>query len=142
MLILSDLESGALSILELIENLGGVLTSHELGLRKGGLEILSNVLQSLPPSYITAKELEHLVGYYANSLADHHSLSPAVLRGFLALVKEDKILPSDEERDANFYINAFHEKALISRRFTVNIGRSLCSGIHFTINKLRSQERQ
>jgi hypothetical protein len=47
------------------------------------------VLQALPPSLVNAKELEHLVGYYANCLADHHSFIPAVLRGFLALVMED-----------------------------------------------------
>ncbi|XP_065211262.1 MMS19 nucleotide excision repair protein [Planococcus citri] len=82
-----DLNNTELSILQLVENFECLLTSTDIVLRRGGCEFLSHVLSELPSNHLTSQEIELLASFYCDRLLDHHSITPAVLKAYAALLK-------------------------------------------------------
>ncbi|XP_015819117.2 MMS19 nucleotide excision repair protein homolog isoform X3 [Nothobranchius furzeri] len=79
-------KDGQFTMLQLVEALGGSLTSSQPHTRARGVQLLSDVLQENYAD-LTEREVEVLIAFYENRLKDHHVVTPPVLRGLQALTK-------------------------------------------------------
>ena len=100
------MKNNTVSILQLVESLECLLTSTDIVLRRGGCEFLSSVLSDLPPNHMNTQEIELLASFFCDRLLDHHSLTPAALKAYAALVK---------------HISTKHLYSLDSVRFSNNV---------------------
>lgn len=82
----ADLKNSKLSIIRLVESLECLLTSTDIILRRGGNEFLSSVLSELPSNYLNSQEIELLTNFFCDRMLDHHSITPAALKAYAALV--------------------------------------------------------
>jgi len=93
---LSDkISSKEISLVQLVEHLGPVLTHAKHQMRCGGLNLLTSTLELLPHLFLQNDEVTLLVNFYTDRLRDHHSAIPASLRGLSFLsecVNLDKLM--------------------------------------------------
>ncbi len=82
----TDIENGTLTLFLLTEKLENLLTSEELILQRGGVDILATVLEELRDDFFSCQEITYLIQFFCSRLSDHHSFIPFALRGLLALV--------------------------------------------------------
>lgn len=73
--------------MQLVEHLEGLLIHYAPTKRELGIEILTQVLENVDDSHLTAEELRFIATFYGDRLKDHHQVIPAVIRGILALVQ-------------------------------------------------------
>ncbi|KAJ3643831.1 hypothetical protein Zmor_026518 [Zophobas morio] len=89
-LLVEEINSGRLTIVQLVEQLGTLLVDVAPINRELGTWILTQVLQGLPANHFDEKQLQFICTFYADRLKDHHQVIPAVLVGVLALAKFDQ----------------------------------------------------
>lgn len=78
--------SGRLDIVQLVENMGGVLTNKEAEHRDKGMRFFTKILKELPQDYLTEAMINFISKFYIDRLKDNHRVIPAVLEGYLAIV--------------------------------------------------------
>ncbi|KAL0830754.1 hypothetical protein ABMA28_002878 [Loxostege sticticalis] len=84
--IIADIMSGRLDIVQLVENMGGVLTNKEAEHRDKGMRFFTKILKELPQDYLTEAMINFISKFYIDRLKDNHRVIPAVLEGYLAIV--------------------------------------------------------
>lgn len=76
---------------QVIEQLGGFLTSKDVNIRENGVKSLTIILDKINKSYLNEQEVELLSSFYCERLKDHHSIIPAVIQGILSIVRNQLI---------------------------------------------------
>ncbi|KAJ8723186.1 hypothetical protein PYW08_003098 [Mythimna loreyi] len=84
--IISDIVSGRLDISDLVQNMGGVLTSTEPENREKGMRFYTKILKEMPRDYLNEMQVKFISKFYIDRLKDHHCVVPPVLEGYLALI--------------------------------------------------------
>ncbi|KAG5892829.1 hypothetical protein JTB14_032423 [Gonioctena quinquepunctata] len=84
-----DIKNNRLSILNLIEQLGDLLTNQSPSKRELGIAILSEVLNNLQSNLLTSQQLQTLASFYAVRFKDHHQVLPCTLKGILTIIEFD-----------------------------------------------------
>ncbi|CRK86720.1 CLUMA_CG000553, isoform A [Clunio marinus] len=74
-------------ITQVVEELGPALTHKDVEIRLKGMEFLSDLLRSLPKDLLDEKALGFIVAFYCDRMKDHHSISPQVIIGLVAIIK-------------------------------------------------------
>eukprot|EP01050_Picozoa_sp_SAG11_P008702 SAG11_NODE_779_length_7207_cov_3.043894_2_plen_1078_part_00 len=92
--IVAAVQSGEISIHDLVRLLGGMLTSSEEQKRSIGTGLLSTVLQRITSTDTTVESVHHLALFFCDRLQDVCALVE-VLDGLLALLQQHGIAPSD-----------------------------------------------
>ncbi|XP_041370234.1 MMS19 nucleotide excision repair protein homolog [Gigantopelta aegis] len=83
--LVEGLNSGKLTLLELIEALGGHLTNTETSVRARATDLLSQVLHQTAANHLTEKDVNLLLTFLCGKLSDHHAVQPYALHGLVAL---------------------------------------------------------
>ncbi len=94
-----------MTLLALVESLGGALNSPDVSRRKSGLEFLSRVLERLPAAALSARERHFLVSFFAERLrGDRAALHSAAVRGLHAAVCRggEQALPQEDLQSATW----------------------------------------
>ncbi|KAF2884292.1 hypothetical protein ILUMI_21884 [Ignelater luminosus] len=86
-----DLQSGGLTMVQLVEQLKDLLISPIPDSRELGMLILSQVLESLSENQLAASQLNFICAFYSDRLNDHHQVIPPTLRGVLALMRFENV---------------------------------------------------
>lgn len=76
----SQVKSNKLKIINLVEKLNPILTNGDNNIRLRGVQVLSQVITSLPRETLITKELEVLYEFLNLRLVDHKSMEQPVLR--------------------------------------------------------------
>ncbi|KAF5275982.1 hypothetical protein FQA39_LY00778 [Lamprigera yunnana] len=84
--VVNNISQKSIRFLDFVEALEVFLTHESPGKRELGINILSKVLELLPPELINVNELGVTANYYVDRLNDHHQVVPAVLGGILVLL--------------------------------------------------------
>ncbi|XP_028166780.1 MMS19 nucleotide excision repair protein homolog [Ostrinia furnacalis] len=84
--IISDIMSGRLDVVQLVENMGGALTNKEPENREKGMRFFTKILKELPHDFLTETQINFISKFYVDRLKDNHRVIPAVLEGYLAIV--------------------------------------------------------
>ncbi|KAF7991361.1 hypothetical protein HCN44_002923 [Aphidius gifuensis] len=83
----SDIETGKLSLVQVIIELDKFLTSTESNDRLNGVRFLSTILSQLSSEYLSEQETNTIAKFYCDRLKDHHTLIPSIIFGILSIVK-------------------------------------------------------
>lgn len=86
LILISDVITGHLELTKLVENMAAVLTNKEVENREKGMRFYTKILKELPQSFLKDIEVRFISKFYTDRLKDHHSVIPAVLSGYLALL--------------------------------------------------------
>uniref|UniRef100_W8BDA6 MMS19 nucleotide excision repair protein n=2 Tax=Ceratitis capitata TaxID=7213 RepID=W8BDA6_CERCA len=82
---------GFYDISHVVEQMGFALTSTTVEQRVKGTMFLSYVLQEIPKDYLDCKQLEFITTFYTDRCKDQHSVIPAVIDGFCALLEMNEL---------------------------------------------------
>lgn len=85
--IILDIVAQKLDITKLVENMGKVLTNSEATNRLKGMRFFTKILKEMPKNYLTEIQVNFISKFYIDRLKDHHSIIPAVLDGYLAIIE-------------------------------------------------------
>ncbi|XP_057321632.1 MMS19 nucleotide excision repair protein [Microplitis mediator] len=85
--IAKDIENGKIKLFQVIEQLGGFLTSKDVNIRENGIKSVTIILDKINKNYLNEQEVELLSSFYCDRLKDHHSVIPAVIQGILSIVQ-------------------------------------------------------
>lgn len=70
----SEITSGQLSIVKLVEELGALLVDVSPSNRELGTWVLTHVLEGLPAKHFDKKQLDFICAFYIDRLKDHHQV--------------------------------------------------------------------
>ncbi|KRT79787.1 hypothetical protein AMK59_6731, partial [Oryctes borbonicus] len=87
----NSIQSNKYSILQLIQDLGSLLTSNTVDDREKGTLILSLVLTYLPNDILISTQLNFICNFFSERLNDHHQVVPAVIKGLKPLISSKNI---------------------------------------------------
>ncbi|XP_011297077.1 MMS19 nucleotide excision repair protein homolog [Fopius arisanus] len=90
----SEILRREITLCEVVEQLGELLTSTDISVRANGVLSLSTIIQKLPQDFLNPQEVQLLTSFYCDRLKDHHSIIPSVILGILAIVQMTN-LPGD-----------------------------------------------
>ncbi|EAU90313.2 hypothetical protein CC1G_08995 [Coprinopsis cinerea okayama7 len=83
--LVEDITAGKTSLLNVVKVSGEYLTSEENQIRSKGIELLSSILERLPPTTLNRPTTRTLVNFYCDKLDDPDTIIPA-LQGLHTLV--------------------------------------------------------
>ncbi|XP_044262588.1 MMS19 nucleotide excision repair protein homolog [Tribolium madens] len=88
-ILVEGLESGQMTLLQLVEELRGLLVDTNPKGRELGMWVLTRVVETLPPDFFDETQLKFICQFYTDRLKDNHLVIPPVLRGFLVLIRHE-----------------------------------------------------
>ncbi|TFK26217.1 ARM repeat-containing protein [Coprinopsis marcescibilis] len=115
----THITAGTTTLLNVVKVSGEYLTSDENQIRLKGVELLSLILERLPPATLNRPTTRTLVGFYCNKLEDSETIIPA-LQGLETLVTLSNFGGPEASTVAEAIIRHVKTKALTqSHRFKV-----------------------
>ena len=76
-----QLEAGHVKLVDFVSVLGSALTSKVVAERRRGIQLLTEVVTVLPPTFFLNAEVLLLAEFFCARLSDHHSIVPLCLAG-------------------------------------------------------------
>uniref|UniRef100_A0A1Y1KNK2 MMS19 nucleotide excision repair protein n=1 Tax=Photinus pyralis TaxID=7054 RepID=A0A1Y1KNK2_PHOPY len=89
--LIKDINEGLCTILQLTEQLKGLLVDPVPVNREIGVHVLTMVLEEISHERISVAQINVMCDFYADKLKDHHQIIPATLRGILALLSFNNV---------------------------------------------------
>ncbi|XP_076807958.1 MMS19 nucleotide excision repair protein homolog [Clavelina lepadiformis] len=101
-----QVQEGKLTVLNLVEELGPHLTNTDTEARVKGCKLLTKILENLPDTCLSTKELATLVIFLCSRLQDHYTLQPPALSGLVKLTASTNLA----EGEAKIVINSIFKE--------------------------------
>ena len=98
---------------KVLENLGPLLTSENLGKRKIGVKFLSHYLSKLEKGTLNETECQLFAKFYQDRLNDHHSLIPLIIRGILAIFQFENLKSADLCSNFRAFFTQIHTQSQV-----------------------------
>ncbi|XP_071487624.1 MMS19 nucleotide excision repair protein homolog [Diadema antillarum] len=88
--LVKDVAEGRGTIEKYIESMGLSLTSTDTKVRCRGVQMMAEVMSSLPRNLLNEQQVTVLLEFFCARLLDHYSITPHTLKGFLALSSQSR----------------------------------------------------
>ncbi|XP_041476664.1 MMS19 nucleotide excision repair protein homolog [Lytechinus variegatus] len=87
-LITAEITNGQKTVDDFVDSMGTYLMSNETRIRARGVELMSEVLTSLPRTFLNQQQIQVLIEFLCARLLDHHSITQHTLKGLLPMTSQ------------------------------------------------------